>query len=118
VRVAPDDPRDAGLATILEDWADESLYFYDLTMRPWPQNREWFVRDLLHHEPKGFGRTLLERLIPGALQKVTKAQGLGRKSEATVVSDLTGLYDALEACWPTGIGWRARGFRRPIYPCG
>jgi len=96
-RIAPDDLRDAGLATILEDWADESLYFYDLTMRAWPQNREWFVRDLLHHEPMGFGRTLLARLIPGALLKVTKAQGLGRKSEATVVSDLTGLFDALEA---------------------
>jgi len=106
VRVAPDDPRDAGLATILEDWADESLYFYDLTMRAWSQNRAWFLRDLLNQEPRSIGRTLLERLIPGALLKVTRAQGLGRKPQATVMSDLAGLYDALEAML-AGCDWLA-----------
>lgn len=96
-RIAPDDPRDAALATILEDWADEALYFYDLTMRNWPQNRDWFVDDLLHFEKPGVARSLLKALIPGALGKVTKAQGLGRKSEATVVADLAAQYDALAA---------------------
>jgi glutathione S-transferase len=96
-RVAPDDPRDAALATILEDWADEALYFYDLTMRNWPQNRDWFMDDLLHFEKPGLGRNLLKALIPGALGKATKAQGLGRKSEATVVADLAAQYDALAA---------------------
>jgi glutathione S-transferase len=105
-RLAPDDCRDAALATLLEDWADESLYFYDLTMRAWPRNREWFVADLLAHEPPGFKRNLLAKLIPGALHKGTKAQGLGRKSEATVVADLTALYDALEALL-TGHDWLA-----------
>lgn len=96
-RLAPDDPRDAALATIIEDWADESLYFYDLTMRPWPQNRAWFVRDLLAHEPPGLVRNLLAGAIPGAIAKVAKSQGLGRKDDATVVADLAALYDALEA---------------------
>lgn len=96
-RGAPDAPRDAALAAILEDWADEALYFYDLTMRNWPQNRAWFVDDLLHFEKPGFSRSLLKSLIPGALLKVTKSQGLGRKSETTVVSDLAVQYDALEA---------------------
>jgi len=96
-RVAPDDPRDAALATILEDWADEALYFYDLTMRNWPQNRDWFVEDLLHFEKPGPVRSLLKALIPGALLKATKAQGLGRKPEATVVADLAAQYDALAA---------------------
>jgi glutathione S-transferase len=104
-RIAPDAPRDAALATMLEDWADESLYFYDLTMRPWPQNREWFVNDLLAHET-GFTRTLLARAIPGAIAKAAAGQGLGRKSEATVVADLTALYDALEA-WLEGVDWLA-----------
>lgn len=104
-QLAPDHPRDAALATLLEDWADESLYFYDLTMRPWPQNRTWFVEDLLAHE-KGFARGLLARAIPGAISKVAKAQGLGRKSEATVVADLAVLYDALEG-WLDGVDWLA-----------
>lgn len=105
-RIAPDSPRDAALATILEDWADEALYFYDLTMRNWPQNRAWFVDDLLHFEKPGFTRSLLAAVIPGALLKVTKAQGLGRKSEATVVADLTAQYDALAALVADG-GWLA-----------
>lgn len=105
-RVAPDDPRDAALATILEDWADEALYFYDLTMRNWPHNREWFVDDLLHFEKPGLMRKILAAAIPGALLKVTKAQGLGRKAEATVVADLAAQYDALAALVADG-GWLA-----------
>ncbi|QMW24277.1 glutathione S-transferase family protein [Sandaracinobacteroides saxicola] len=93
----PDNARDAALADILEDWADESLYFYDLSMRTWPHNREWFLKDLLHHEPAGLMRTILTRAIPGALSKVARTQGLGRKSEKTIVADLTVLYDALSA---------------------
>ncbi len=105
-RVAPDDPAHAALATILEDWADEALYFYDLTMRNWPQNREWFIRDLLHNEKSGLARSLLAKLIPGALEKSTKAQGLGRKSEATVMADLAAQYDALDRLLQ-GQGWLA-----------
>ncbi len=105
-RVAPESPRDAALATILEDWADEALYFYDLTMRNWPQNRAWFIDDLLHHQKPGFTRTLLAAVIPGALGKATRAQGLGRKSEATVVADLAAQYDALALLVADG-GWLA-----------
>jgi glutathione S-transferase len=94
--LTPDDPREAALATILEDWADEALYFYDLTMRNWPHNRAWFVDDLLHHE-KGMMRGLLAALIPSALGKATKAQGLGRKAPDVVVADLAAQYDALAA---------------------
>lgn len=104
-RLAPDHPRDLALATLLEDWADESLYFYDLTMRPWPQNRQWFVADLLAHE-RGMARGILARAIPGAIARVARAQGLGRKSEETVVADLAALYDALEA-WFDGADWLA-----------
>jgi glutathione S-transferase len=105
-RVAPENPRDAALATILEDWADEALYFYDLTMRNWPQNRAWFVQDLLHHQKPGFTRNLLAAVIPGALLKATKAQGLGRKAEATVVADLAAQFGALAALVADG-GWLA-----------
>ncbi|MGL6044610.1 MAG: glutathione S-transferase family protein, partial [Sandaracinobacteroides sp.] len=95
-RVAPDAPRDAANAAILEDWADEALYFYDLTMRNWPQNREWFLDDLLHFEKPGAMRNLLKALIPGALLKATKAQGLGRKTQSAIVADLAVQFDALE----------------------
>jgi len=93
----PSDPRDAALVTIIEDWADESLYFYDLTMRSWPQNVEWLLDDLLRYEPKGWKHSLLRRLIPGSLPKITKKQGLGRKDQDTVVRDVTTLFGAVSA---------------------
>ncbi|KPF60999.1 hypothetical protein IP88_15855 [alpha proteobacterium AAP81b] len=92
----PVDPRDRGEALILEDWADESLYFFDLTMRNWPQNRASFLDDLLHAE-SGIKRRLIAAVTPGVVRGQARAQGLGRKSEAAVVADLGRHYDALEA---------------------
>jgi len=95
-RLIPTDPRDRADALILEDWADESLYFFDLTMRSWPQNAARFVDDLLHIET-GLKKSIMGRFIPGALSKVAKTQGLGRKSPAQVTAELARHYDALAA---------------------
>ena len=95
-RLVPTDPVQRADALILEDWADESLYFFDLTMRNWPQNRALFIADLLHAE-QGFKRSIMAAVIPGALRKVANAQGLGRKSEAHVTAALAGHYDSLAA---------------------
>ncbi len=95
-QLVPADPRQRADALILEDWADESLYFFDLTMRNWPQNRKWFVDDLLHAE-KGIKRSVVGAMVPGALKKVAVNQGLGRKDEATVSADLARHYDCLAA---------------------
>lgn len=92
----PADPEERADALILEDWADESLYFFDLTMRNWPRNRQWFVDDLLHAEA-GLKRRVMAAMIPGALRKVATTQGLGRKSEAQVTAELAGHYDSLNA---------------------
>lgn len=94
-RLLPDEPADRALATILEDWADEALYFYDLTMRCWPRNRQWFIDDLLAHE-RGPSRRLLAALIPGAIGKVARTQGLGRKPPERVLLDLRRQYGALD----------------------
>jgi glutathione S-transferase len=95
-KLVPDEPRARAQALILEDWADESLYFFDVTMRNWPQNRQWFIDDLLAHE-HGWQRGILARMIPGALRKVAVNQGTGRKSESVVAADLARHYDSLEA---------------------
>lgn len=95
-RLIPADPRDRAEALILEDWADESLYFFDLTMRNWPQNRARFVDDLLHAE-SGLKRRIVAAAIPGALKKVAVTQGLGRKTEAQVTAELARHYDSLAA---------------------
>ena len=95
-RLIPADPRNRADALILEDWADESLYFFDLTMRCWPQNRARFIDDLLHIET-GLKRRIIGKFIPAALTKVAVTQGLGRKSEAQVTAELARHYDGLAA---------------------
>ena len=90
----PADPKARADALILEDWADESLYFYDIVMRSWPQNSALFLDDLLHAET-GLKRTLLASVIPGMHKKLGNAQGLGRKAQADVTAELGKLYDAL-----------------------
>jgi len=92
----PAAPRDRADALLLEDWADESLYFFDMTMRNWPQNRTSFIDDLLHAET-GLKRSIMAAMVPGAVKKHAVAQGLGRKSEAQVTADLARHYDALVA---------------------
>lgn len=95
-RLIPADPKQRADALILEDWADESLYFFDITMRNWPQNRQLFIDDLLHAE-SGVKRGIIARFIPGALRKVATTQGLGRKTEAQVTAELARHYDCLAA---------------------
>jgi glutathione S-transferase len=90
----PADPARHALTVLLEDWADESLYFYDLTMRNWPHNRAWFLKDLLRHE-KPMLQKLLGYVVPGALLKIAKTQGTGRKTHDIVTRDLGLLYGAL-----------------------
>lgn len=94
--LSPEEPRDAALSCLLEDWADESLYFYDLTMRSWPQNIEWLLDDLLIHQPPGFANKMLRKMIPKRMVKNTKVQGVGRKDQSTVVRDITRLFEAVD----------------------
>ncbi len=93
-RLIPADPRERGDALILEDWADESLYFFDVTMRNWPQNRAWFMDDLLHQE-RGLKKRLLSRLLTAPLRKIARTQGLGHKSESEITTELARHYDSL-----------------------
>jgi glutathione S-transferase len=94
--IYPADPAERGLALILEDWADESLFFYDLTMRGWPGNVDWLLRDVLSHD-RGFKRWLFAKVLPKGIAKMTAAQGLGRKSPATVCAEIARLFDHLVA---------------------
>lgn len=94
--IYPADPAERASALILEDWADESLFFYDLTMRSWPGNVDWLLRDVTSHDSP-FTRRLLGWLLPRALGKATAAQGIGRKPQGVVCDELAALYDHLVA---------------------
>lgn len=94
--LTPRNPRDRAFATIIEDWADESLYFYEMTVRlAWAHNLDAaldeFVCSLPHLSRDEVGSYLLD-----AVGKLTSAQGVGRKSRATVIHDLERHFGALE----------------------
>ena len=99
--VFPADPAKRALAHIIEDWADESLYFYDLTMRTWSHNVGLLAEDLTLEE-SGMMKSIFRRLIPGAILKQAKGQGIARKSPAEVCRDVERHFDAIVALLKDG----------------
>jgi glutathione S-transferase len=83
-------------AHILEDWGDESLYFYDLTMRSWPNNGKLLANDLLLDDP-GILKKLFGRLVPKIIAKQAYGQGIGRKDRHAVCAEAEEHFRAINA---------------------
>ena len=93
----PSDPLLRAQVHILEDWADESLYFYEVRLRfTEPHNAECWVPAALA-EDNALMKQIGKYVMPGAMAKTVNAQGLGRKSAETVTADLHRHLSALEA---------------------
>lgn len=90
----PSEPRDFALATVLEDWADESLYFYDLALRSMAHNQPALAEDILRYEAPLIKR-LLGRAVASTLKRLSWQQGLGRKTPGDLMVELNALFDAL-----------------------
>ena len=83
----PSDPRDRAIAHILEDWADESLYFYEMCMRfTFPHNAERWKPELLKHD-SGVLRSVLGALFMRTTNKQLAGQGTGRKGRERVAQE-------------------------------
>lgn len=93
--VIPDSPAERALAHILEDWADESLYYYDLTMRSWPNNARWLADDLVR-EDTGPMKRLLHYLAPKLIGKQAANQGIGRKPREEVCADAARHFESID----------------------
>jgi glutathione S-transferase len=84
----PSEPRLRGQVHVLEDWADESLYFYEMHLRfTTPGNCERNIPRMVEHE-SAFLRWLLPKVIPGGIRKITASQGIGRKSIEQLLLDV------------------------------
>ena len=74
-------PKDAGeraRVLLMEDWADEILYFHEMYYRfTIPANRARVVPRMLKFDP-ALLRPLFALMIPGSLRPILRAQGLGR----------------------------------------
>jgi glutathione S-transferase len=90
----PLEPALRAQAHIIEDWADESLFFYDLNMRGWSNNIDWLKRDVLSHD-SGFSGWIMNRLISKFVRKTGEVQGIGRKDKAVVCAEVEAHFDAV-----------------------
>ena len=84
----PEDATERALCNILEDWADESLYYYDIALHfSFPENARRRADHLLRHE-----RPLLKKLmgpfVPSLLRKAGEAQGAGRRPRSVILADI------------------------------
>lgn len=83
----PAEPPLRGLVHALEDWADESLYFYEMRLRfNTPGNRERNVNRITEPE-SALPRWLMRRLFPWIIRRATANQGVGRKSMTQLLID-------------------------------
>jgi len=91
----PRDPVLRGLCHVLDDWADESLYFYEMRLRfTLPHNARRWIPELVHADSRLL-KALAPRVIPGMMRRLTRKQGVGRKSLQQVLADVERQVDAL-----------------------
>lgn len=94
--LVPENKRDAGLAHAIEEWADESLYFYEMTMRlTWEHNMEVVLEEFGAMMPD-VPKENLKELIKQGVSQLTEAQGVGRKPRDQVTADVERHLGALE----------------------
>ena len=94
--IFPADPLLRAQAHFWEDWADESLYWFEVYLRfLYPEARRQAAALLCEGRPK-LERALLERVLHGMYRKKTAAQGIGRMTPERVEEKLLGHVDALE----------------------
>ena len=94
-QIVPDDPRQRGLCHVLEDWADESLYWHGVYFRWWDSEGRAGAPAIF---PKGFfGQRVIPRVVEHTARKQLMGQGTGRKSPQHVSRDLDRQLDHLQA---------------------
>ncbi|MYF12946.1 MAG: glutathione S-transferase family protein [Gammaproteobacteria bacterium] len=95
--LVPSDPWEAAVAHAIEEWADESLYFYEMTMRlSWEHNLEAALDEFAESMP-GVPKPQLKTMILNGVAQLTQAQGVGRKPRDQVVGDVERHLGALNA---------------------
>ena len=103
----PSSPRERALCHLLEDWADESLYFYEVRLRfTFPNNAKRWIPILTARE-NAVVRSAAAMIVPSHMKKILANQGLGRKTDAAVLEDVRRHTHAIatwlgEAQWLVG----------------
>lgn len=86
--ILPKDAAERAFCHVLDDWADESLYFYEMRLRfTLPHNARRWIPELVHADPR-FVKALAPLFIPRMMRRLTHQQGVGRKSPEQLLTDV------------------------------
>jgi len=91
----PAEPAQRAQVLVLEDWADESLYFYEMNTRFAGDDFDKNVGKLLPGVPEEM-HAAIAPMLREVLKTTTTAQGIGRKSPAQIAGDVDRLLGAIE----------------------
>lgn len=92
----PKEPALRAQCHVLEDWADESLYFYEMRLRfTLPHNARRFVPELTKYYPEWL-QAAARFVVPAMMRGVLSRQGVGRKPPAIVLRDVQRHVEAIE----------------------
>ena len=88
------DPEIAAKQRFVEDWSDESLYWYVMALRWSPENSKATVAQLAAFLP-ALLRPLASIVFPRQIGSLSRAQGLGRLPMTIVLDELGRRFDEL-----------------------
>lgn len=91
--VYPTDKKQRALIHFFEDWADESLYFYEVYLRFVRNPKEW--GKITSKEDHPAFAALSQHIAPGVMKKQVMAQGLARKPWSEIEADIHKHFQAL-----------------------
>ncbi len=105
----PTDPEALAMARFWEDWAGQSLYFFEIHLRMLDPEALEKALDLICDGRPSFERTLMKIVLKRRYPKKLGAQGIGKLSAAEVERRLTAHVDGLEVllerrAWLVGDG--------------
>ncbi|MFT5032994.1 MAG: glutathione S-transferase [Bacteroidia bacterium] len=100
--VIPSNATERAQVHILEDWADESLYFYEMHLRfALPENSVSNVPRMMANNG-ALSRWFLTKIFPRAIHSITKNQGIGKKTPEQIKADLLRHYNAVDGLLEQG----------------
>jgi glutathione S-transferase len=103
--LVPQAPAERALAHLIEDWADQSLYFYEARLRfTFAANLARTADLLLAHDDSTLVRRLGALAAPRTMRNVLAKQGIGGKSEDQVLGDVARHAEAV-AGWLGAREW-------------
>jgi glutathione S-transferase len=93
--LVPADARLRAQCHVLEDWADESLYFYELSLRfTLPHNAKKWV-PIIAASDAAVVQRVAGLIVPPTIKRRLVAQGLGHKTNAQILDEVGRHIDAV-----------------------